>query len=757
MQATLKLVAAYFFAVAILALPPYLTQSAAQKKSAASAAKASTGKRARPKGTRPAKAATQPPAKLGAPPAKPGAARPAAPRPPDEEARHTARYDAAIAAARDHPLSDGDAKRIRDAIEAIAAGDLSKGGSLRGQITDPAGRKLIDWYLHRGGYGTAAEIRAFLAANPAWPDRDLLTQRAEEALFKSAAGAAEVKAYFADTPPATGVGWAALAVALAAEKDEAAAKAAAAKAWVEFDVPAGLEADVLKKIRSLITEADHKRRLDRLLLSDARWASQRRKLAVIIRRTIALLSAPEKKKAKARLAVFLRARNASRLMARLSPKAVANEWGLAVQKAQSLRRRNKDEAAWKILLNEPEPTLRVKPDGWWEERRANAYAALSADKPRTAYKLVSEPGRLHINAHNDAAFVAGWLALRYLDDPNKALPHFQALAESADGPLSRSRAHYWLGRTYEALGDEAKARESYRTASEQVHTFHGQLARLELDPDASTLEIDPPTTPTIENITRFNGLDAVHAAVIAHKAGLDRELVRAFLIQLRSYFNTEAELAMLAHLAEAMEDTQAAVRIGKIGIARGYNLMYYAYPVHRLPDYKPLRKPPETAVILALARQESEFNTVSRSGAGARGILQVMPSTARHICRAHRIKCDIRRLSKDPAYNTMLGSAYISARVDEFDGSYVLALVGYNAGPGRARQWIREFGDPRDPRVDPIDWIHRIPNRETRHYVQKVLSNIQIYRARLGEEDDAVRLNADLRRATGPRRAAAAD
>src|SRR5262249_42875595 len=158
--------------------------------------------------------------------------------------------------------------------------------------------------------------------------------------------------------------------------------------------------------------------------------------------------------------------------------------------------------------------------------------------------------------------------------------------------------HYWLGRTWEALGEPAKARESYRTASLQVDTFHGQLARLKLDPNASALKITPPAAPGIEDITRFNGLDAVHAAVLIHKAGLDRNLVRTFMIQLRPHLKTEAEIAMLAHLAESMGDTMTAVRIGKHGIARGFNLMYYAYPVHRLPAYTPLRTPPETAVIL---------------------------------------------------------------------------------------------------------------------------------------------------------------
>jgi soluble lytic murein transglycosylase len=631
-------------------------------------------------------------------------------------------------------------------MQAIAGGGYTKGKALRDQITDPAGRKLVDWYLYRSGYGTAEEIRAFLAANPAWPDRPLLIRRAEEALFESEATPAAVKAFFADMPPTTAIGLAALASAMAADKDEATAKVLAAKLWVEFDFSASHETEIFKRIGSLLSEADHKRRLDRLLLSDSRWASERKDRAETIKRTIARLSAGEKKKADARLAVFLRKKDSHQLIAKLPQEALAKEWGLAVQRAQALRRQNKDEEAWKVLLAEPEPTLAVRPDGWWEERRTNAYEALRAGKPKTAYELVRNPGPLHVNAHNDAAFLAGWLALRHLHDAKKALVHFQALAKSADGPLTRSKAHYWLGRTYEMLGDRGKANESYLTASLQVDTFHGQLARLKLDPHASTFKIDPPVAPTRDEVARFNGLDAVQAVVLAYNAGIDRTLVRAFLIQLRLHMTSEAEVAMLAHLAEELGDTQIAVRVGKYGIAKGFNLIYYAYPIHRLPAYTPLRRPTETALILGVARQESEFNMATMSGAGARGILQVMPITARHVCRDYKLKCDIARLMKDAAYNTMMGSAYISDRMDEFRGSYVLAIAGYNAGPGRAREWIREFGDPRDPQVDPIDWIHRIPIQETREYVQKVLSNLQIYRARLGEEATAVRINADLRR-----------
>ncbi|MFZ1103990.1 MAG: transglycosylase SLT domain-containing protein [Hyphomicrobiaceae bacterium] len=762
MRAWLRLMAGCLVAVAVVAVAgpaPTLAQEKAEKKAVAkqkaSKQKASKQKASKRKSTR-QKSAPKPSASKASDAKALSTAEASAlpksltPQLSREEAQHKAHYDAAVAAVRGHDISSEDAGRIREAFTAIAAGNPSKAKALCAQVRDPAGAKLIEWYAYRNGYGTAAEIRAFLAANPTWPDRGTLTQRAEEVLFESGAGPAEVKAFFADTPPATAVGFAALAAALAADKtadkDVATAKVLAAKVWVELDIPSRWEDDVFKRIGGLITEADHKHRLDRLLMAGSRSASQRKARAATINRTIARLSAPERKKAQARLAVFKRSKGSHKLIAQLPPEALAKEWGLAFQRAQALRRQGKDEEAWKVLLAEPEPTLAVMPDGWWEERRANVYAALRAGKPKVAYELVRDPGKLEVNAHNDAAFMAGWLALRHLKDANKALAHFQALVKSADGPLSRARGHYWVGRTYEALGDRAKANESYLTASLQIDTFHGQLARLKLDPNATALKVDPPAAPTPEEIARFNGLDTVKAAVIADKAGLDHALVRAFLVQLRTHMRSEAEVAMLAHLAEEIGDTQMAVRIGKYGVAKGFNLIYYAYPVHRLPAYRPLRRPPETAVILGIARQESEFNTTTMSHVGARGILQVMPTTARHVCRDYKIRCDIGKLMKDPAYNTMLGSAYISDRMDEFRGSYILAIAGYNAGPGRAREWIREFGDPRDPKVDPIDWIHRIPFQETRRYVQKVLSNIQVYRARLGEEETAVRLNADLRR-----------
>lgn len=320
MQAPLKL----FFTLALACAPLCAASVHAQTAEKKVPAKVGAPKPAQPKSAQPKPAeskqkasatAAAPPVAEPTPAAPPVKANPA-PLPSPEEVQHTARYDAAIAATRNRPVSTDDVGRIRDAVKAIAAADPAKGKALRDQITDPAGRKLIDWYLYRGGYGTAAEIRAFMLANPAWPDRERLNQRAEEALFNSSASPRDIKAFFAETPPATGVGMAALASALAAEKDEAAARVLAAKAWAEYAIPAAQEPNFLKKVGSLLTENDHKRRLDRLLLNDSRWEGERKERAAVIRRVIPLLSEPEQKKAQARLAVFLRAKNSEQQIGR---------------------------------------------------------------------------------------------------------------------------------------------------------------------------------------------------------------------------------------------------------------------------------------------------------------------------------------------------------------------------------------------------------------------------------------------------------
>ncbi|MEQ1669896.1 MAG: transglycosylase SLT domain-containing protein, partial [Hyphomicrobium sp.] len=493
----------------------------------------------------------------------------------------------------------------------------------------------------------------------------------------------------------------------------------------------------------------HKWRFDRMTTDDVRWAGNRADRAAFARRVIPLLSEAEQKKATARLAVFNKSGNARALMDAL-PTGDGKDWGLAFHRAQLLRKSGKVDEAAKIILAAPKDPEKIAVlDEWWAERRELAYGALKAGNAKLAYELAKDAGPLTVNPLKEQTFMAGWIAFRYLKNPDNAEKHFKDLAKAADGPLSRAKAAYWLARIAESRGDKAAASEHYKAAAKNPDTFHGLLAMQKAEPGRNKLVITPPQLPTDEQAAKFNSLDAVKAVVLARKAGLSRDYTRGFLTSLRIGLTSEAEAGMVAHLAEAIGDTQMSLRVSKSAIAKGQNLLTYGYPVHPFPAYKPLRKPPETAFLLGIARQETEFEPQTVSGAGAKGLLQVMNVTAKEICTNYKFKCEIPRLLTDNAYNVKIASAYIANYMDAFSGSYVLGLAGYNAGPGRARQWIRENGDPRDPKVDIIDWIERIPITETREYVTKVLSNIQVYRARLGEGDKALRLEEDLARARG--------
>ena len=473
-----------------------------------------------------------PPKSALAPIPKPAAATP-------EEIAHVKLLDEAIAPVRDAPLSADDATRIRDAIRAIGAGKVPDGQSLKSEISDPIGRKLVEWYRLRSGYGDAPEYRAFLDQNPAWPDRNLMTQRLEEALFTQGGSAAAIKAAFKDNPPRTGIGMAALASALLAEGDTESARKLAAKAWREESIPSSLETGFLDRFKPLLTAADHKWRLDRLLLDDLRYKNERGDRASVARRVIALLPEADHKKANARLAVFQKSSGAQALMEAAAGDA-ASDWGFLFHRIQQLRLSKRTDDAAKLMLTAPtDPAKTVSPDGWWFERRANAYIALNAGKTKLAYDLIKDAGPLSVNPAKEQAFMAGWIALRLLKDPKAAEAHFNAMRKAADGPLSRAKALYWLARIAESRGEQARAREYYKEAAIDGDTFHGLLARLKIDPSNRTIVIKPPQPPTREEIDAFNKLDAVRATVIARRSSLDTSVVRAFLYQLRNVKENE--------------------------------------------------------------------------------------------------------------------------------------------------------------------------------------------------------------------------
>ncbi|MFM2422584.1 MAG: hypothetical protein RL291_1114, partial [Pseudomonadota bacterium] len=629
----------------------------------------------------------------------------ARPRPLALETEHVKLFDQLIQPARETKLSVEDATRIRDANTALARGQYQDAQRLRETAQDPMTQKFINWMILRAGIGTPREMKSFLDSHPDWPDGRRIRQRMEEQAFIQGGGAREIKALFDKSEPQTGVGWAALASAHLAEGEEAKAREIVVRVWRDMQIPAMLETGFLDRFNKYLTDADHKWRFDRLTIDDIRWPGERAERVAFARRMLPRLSEPERRKAEARLLVFQRQASAdpgatllpkppaeAKKPAQADKKAVAGkekaeqdkaraerakaeqaereaqrrataqaiekafadpakiDWGLAFHRIQWLRRNNRQEESWRLLLKAPTDASKVvSPGEWWPERRLAAYDALKAGNAQLAYDLVKAPGDLPQNEEKDAAFLAGWIALRHLNDAKLAEPHFIRFEKSADGPLSRGKAGFWLARTYNALGQPEQARASLERATRNPDTFFGQLARMELDPRQTVFEVRPPKRPTEAEARAFNQHQSVLGAVMARRAGLDQAMVRSFLQHLRTTLEGESNQAMVAHLAEALDDTQFSIRIAKSAIARGLNLIYYGYPTHPMPAFKALRPPPEMALLLSVARQESEFNGTIRSGAGAAGLMQVMPITARHICRDYRFNCEIDRLGKDPA------------------------------------------------------------------------------------------------------------
>ncbi|MEL7544318.1 MAG: lytic transglycosylase domain-containing protein [Pseudomonadota bacterium] len=702
---------------------------------------------------------------------------------------------------------------VRAALADVSARRTASALARADAITQPGAAKLVRWATFRrlASGARAEDIEAFRLANPTWPEQDLLRQRAEEALLLANARPTTVRRFFKATPPQSGAGKAALGAALMADgKPDEGAKLISA-GFRHGRYGATIEARLLKRFPDQITQADIRWRLDQYLLDDDRYG--RRQRLAVIRRMISLLKGTEKAKAEARLAVWRtygRARRnrmarATTAMAALNrrlkadqiplpirkttdvagdvekkeeitaitasvdPTAAVREtqktastsadadapstrdWPLELSRAQLARRKGQHQRAIRILLDAPEDTSAlVAPDEWWIERRVNIFNALYRKDYRTAYALASKRSPLSTNARNEALFMAGWIAFRFLEKAEQGRIHLEAFTQSADGPRTRAQSHYWLGRVHDVLGNEAAARDAYTKAATEFATFYGQLARHKLEPDATTLAIPerPELTPDLAKATADNDLlQALRYAHIADASALRRRLIRGISRSRQS----PAIYELAAQFAISINDTQMSVRIGKAALFHGVPLVDYAYPTHAFPLFKPVVTPPEPAMLYGLARQESEFNTLIKSIAGARGVLQVMPPTARDVCRTHNLKCGsrralTRRLSADPAYNAALASAYLTGRLEEFTGSYILTYAGYNAGPGRARYWIRKSGDPRARTVDPIDWIELIHIKETREYVKKVMANLQVYRGRLGAPETALQISKDIER-----------
>ncbi|MFD1911507.1 transglycosylase SLT domain-containing protein [Halodurantibacterium flavum] len=603
---------------------------------------------------------------------------------------------------------------LEAALKRVAARDWAAAGAAA-QPAGPVAADIVEWHRLRAGQGTLAEVQAFLARRPDWPGLPFLRQKGEEAMAATARGPEEIIAFFDGTAPLTADGAIAHALALRVEGRNEEAGAAAVRLWRSFAMSAEQHDQVMAVFGDLLAP-HHQARLDAMLAAGHRQDAER---------MLVLVDPARRRLAEARIALQARQPGVDARIAAV-PSELAQDAGLAWDRfAWRMVNSLYDSATDLILERSTSAEALGEPATWAPRRALLARREMREGDPARAYQVASQH---HLEAGADFAdleWLAGFIALRLLDDPQTALVHFTRLAEGVSSPISLGRAGYWLGRTHAALGNAEAAQEAYAFGAQHQTSYYGLLSA-----EAADLPMDPSLagreTYGDWREAGFRDSSVFQAAMMLQEAG-DRPLARRFLLHLAEGLPAP-DLGRLAAMALEMGEPNTALLIAKQAAARGVILPEPYFPLTSLAD---LDMPVRRELALAIARRESEFDHTVISPAGARGLMQVMPGTAEMMARKLGEPYDFARLTRDADYNARLGTAYLAVLIEEFGSNPVLVAAGYNAGPGRPRTWIRTLGDPREADVDVIDWVEMVPFTETRNYIMRVMESRMIYRARL--------------------------
>jgi soluble lytic murein transglycosylase len=449
----------------------------------------------------------------------------------------------------------------------------------------------------------------------------------------------------------------------------------------------------------------------------------------------------------ARIKLRQNARDADTAYQRISG-TLANDPGLLFDRARWLRKRDREPEARPLLIRASAVMNGTPPDieDWWTERNYEARAALDAGDSQQAYLLASGHDLTKDAGvpYAEGEFLAGWIALRYLNKPDQAFTHFNRLREGVTAPISVARAHYWAGRAAEKAGRTSEATRQYGLAAAYPMTYYGQLAAVVANPKA---KLDLPVGHAAVPSTKQAFMDGSVMQAMQCLADVGAQgLLRSFALAVSDRFEERDQFTLLNNFLRQLNEPALALRVAKKGLQKNLAVYDIAYPTTTLPAYRGNGDAPESALVLGLTRQESEFDPQAASGAGARGLMQLMPATAKMVAKQHGLNYSNKSELFSPTTNMQLGMAHFSDLLQSFSGSYVLAVASYNAGAGRINQWLSQYGDPRATSDEMVDWIERIPFNETRNYVQRVLENTQVYRNILAGRDVEIALGNDLKR-----------
>ena len=610
-------------------------------------------------------------------------------------------------------MSANDAALTVKALQAAAQGSWSYAESLIAQTRDPLAARIYYWmyYTQKAAPHNFRRISTFVGQIPNWPRQGALRLSAEKSA-SSDTPIQDVVEWFNTYKPQTADGMMLYLSALRAAGANKDIPAILNTWWAETAFGPESQDKFLRTWGKTITREAHIKRLNMLLSRD--YQSAARGIANILGRGYPQL-------AEARIALAAMSPGVDSVVARV-PANLQNDPGLMLERLRWRRKKDMDFKAIEILHSAPAAYTQPDPDAWWRERHIMVRRLIERKQYESAYLLAAKHGTKQGASFADAEFVAGWLALRFVKRPWEAFEHFERLYHNSAMPITRGRAAFWAGMASEALGHKDIARKWYEAGAVYSTTFYGQMALGKLGRDDTLVTAMPDLT--MQARTAFEKHDMVQAARLFKRAGLNdysSSFLRAFAVQAK----THDDFHLAADLATEFSQPDTALAVAKEAQKKGYVLADFAFPT-MLSRMKNVDT--EWALVHGIIKQESAFDTKAQSPAGARGLMQLMPATAKETAKKAGMSHQTDWLTARPDHNVKLGALYIDQMLRRYDGHYPLAIAAYNAGPGRVSQWLVEFGDPRKGEIDMLDWIEIIPVAETRNYIQRVMEGVFVYR-----------------------------
>jgi len=628
-------------------------------------------------------------------------------------------------------LEDLEFVHFRRALKAANQDHWKEARGYRAGISHPSAAGLIDWKIALNDRDVSYfELAMAVQSLENWPRHNKIRTLAEEKISESGIPAQAIADWFSLWPAISGAGKIAEAEALFAINKPDEAIVILKNAWRNNFLSKKVFTKTLKEHGGKLTQADHEARVNMLLWE--RRATEAQKLLPKLSKDVKALSI-------ARIRLMRRSRGVDAALRKV-PETLKNDPGLLYERAVWRRKSGQSKEALAMILMIPTKVgNNAGQKRLWKERHLFARRALKDNDYTIAYLLAKANGFERGGNFAEGEWLAGWIALRKLHDPKLAQTHFESLTRNVKTPISRARAHYWLGKALQDQGKDSLSLQEFELSAQFNFTFYGQLAQQEIGPGYIELGRDPQPDQWAKIV--FANHPQVQALKLLALVG-DTSNYRRFSYHLDDILPGAVDHVMLAQLNRENGYAGIAVRAAKAALYRNEILPESQWPLLEISEHT---NKPEPALVLALSRQESELNSKAISHAGARGLMQLMPRTAKSTARQNGVEYRKSWLTDDPSYNLKIGSIHLQDLLDEFDGSYILSAAAYNAGRSRANRWIKEYGDPRTT-TDPIDWVESIPFSETRNYVQRVLENVQIYRNRLSDTPTRIQLNEDINR-----------